>query len=106
MATTRSNCYAIWVTLGYFEVERVNITSVGAKTLPSQESTGYSKSNDLPDAYRYPSGYRLLRELGSDTGETERHKAFAIFDRTIPVGFIRGENLNVDRAFLTRHILY
>jgi hypothetical protein len=105
LVTTRSNVYAIWVTLGYFEVERVKIDGYG-RTMPSQESTGFSQGDDLPDAQRWPSGYRLVRELGSDTGEVKRHKAFALFDRTIPVGFIRGENFNVDRAFLTRRVLY
>lgn len=100
--TTRSNCYAIWVTLGYFEVERVK--TGGPQPLPTQ--SGFARNDDVPDAQRWPSGYRMLREMGADTGEIVRHKAFALFDRTIPVGFVRGENLNVDKAFLTRRILY
>jgi hypothetical protein len=57
-------------------------------------------------AQRFPDGFRILREVGNDTGEIQRHKIFAIFDRSIPVGFKRGENYNVDRAFLVRHIAY
>jgi hypothetical protein len=105
IATTRSNVYAIWMTLVYFEVERVDMRV----PLPSQENGtfgGFQRSDDMPMPYRYPDGYRLIRELGSETGESVRHKAFAIFDRTIPVGFLRGENLNVDQGFLVRHVLY
>jgi hypothetical protein len=103
IATTRSNVYAIWVTIGYFEVERVKVDSLTSRSLPTQSEF---PSDDIPDAYRYPDGYRLLREHGADSGETVRHKAFAILDRTIPVGFVRGENLNVDKAFLIRRVLY
>lgn len=102
IATTRSNVYAIWVTMGYFEVERVDYRAV----LPSQEQSDYHRGDDMPMPYRYPDGYRILRELGSESGDVTRHKAFAIFDRTIPVGFLRGENLNADQGFLVRRILY
>lgn len=88
--TSRSNVYAIWITVGFFEVERVPITD--PTTTP-------------PEVPRYPDGYRLIRELGSDTGEIKRHRGFFIFDRSIPVGFQRGENLNVQRAVLLERIL-
>jgi hypothetical protein len=96
--TTRSNVYAIWITVGQFECERVAST-----TLPSQ--AGMGNVPDMPMIQRFPDGFRILREFGSDTGETRRHKIFAIFDRSIPVGFKRGENYNVDQAFLVRHIV-
>jgi hypothetical protein len=106
IATTRSNVYAIWITVGFFEVEKVYPN----QALPSQEDSrfGYSFTRDKDQSiqYRFPTGYRILREVGSDTGETIRHKLFAIYDRTIPVGFLRGENLNADQAFLVRRILY
>ncbi len=88
--TTRSNVYAIWITVGFFEVEQVPITDL--TTAP-------------PDAPHYPDGYRMIRELGSDTGEIKRHRGFFIFDRSIPVGFQRGENLNIERAVLLERIL-
>ena len=44
-------------------------------------------------------------ELGSDTGEIERHRAFYIIDRSIPVGFERGFNHNVDRAILLKRFI-
>jgi len=79
LVTTRSNVYAVWITVGYFEVE------------PARQ--GY-------DPLIYPDGYQLGRELGIDTGEIERHRAFFIFDRSIPVGFVRGQDLNVEKAIL------
>ncbi|MCD4727116.1 MAG: hypothetical protein K8R46_05620 [Pirellulales bacterium] len=76
LVTTRSNVYAVWITVGYFEV-----------------------TAGTPDPV-HPDGYWLGRELGMDTGEIERHRAFYIFDRSIPVGFQRGQDLNVEKAIL------
>ena len=50
-------------------------------------------------------GYELGPELGSDTGEIRRHRAFAIIDRSIPVGFRRGEDLNVENTILLRRFI-
>ena len=86
MVTTRSNVYAIWITMGYFEVEPVNMAN---PTI----------------AAAYPDGYRLKQELGVDTGEIERHRAFYIVDRTIPVGFLRGEDLNVEKTILLKRFI-
>jgi hypothetical protein len=82
--TTRSNVYAIWITVGYFEVEQ----------LPP----GYSV--DI-----YPDGCRLRSELGSDTGEIHRKRGFYVYDRSIPVGFRRGEDLNVESAILVKRFI-
>jgi hypothetical protein len=84
MVTTRSNVYAVWITVGYFEV--------------TPAPTGYSTAI-------YPDGYQLGQELGSDTGEIQRHRAFYIFDRTIPVGFQRGQDLNVQNAILVKRFI-
>lgn len=82
--TTRSNVYAVWVSVGYFEVE--------------QQPTGYDPSV-------YPDGYALGQELGSDTGEVRRHRAFYIIDRSIPVGFRRGEDLNSGNCVLLKRFI-
>ena len=79
--TTQSNVYAVWITVGYFEVEP------GA-TDPA-----------------HPDGYRLGTELGSDTGEVKRHRGFFIIDRSIPVGFQRGLDLNAERAIVLRRYI-
>jgi hypothetical protein len=47
----------------------------------------------------------LMRELWDETGATERHRAFYIIDRSIPVAFEPGENHNVDDAILVRRML-
>jgi hypothetical protein len=89
MVTTRSNVYAIWVTVGYFEVQRAVL----------------DQRNPQATFDRNPDGYRLMRELGSDTGNVKRHRGFAIFDRTLPMGFLRGENLNVNDGFLVKRTI-
>ncbi len=89
LVTTRSNVYAFWITVGYFEVT--------PWTNPVSGQTG-------PDA-GHPDGYQLGPEIGSDTGEVERHRAFYIFDRTIPVGFQRGQDLNIEKGLLLRRFI-
>lgn len=81
LTTTHSNVYAIWITTGYFEVLPWN--------------------NGVPDAV-HPDGYQLGKEMGSDTGQTTRHRAFYIIDRSIPVAFEPGHNHNVDELILLR----
>ncbi len=74
--------------MGYFEV-----------TLASQ-LPNYSSLTAAQQQAIYPDGYTLGQELGLDTGDVQRHRAFYIFDRTIPVGFQRGQDLNVEKAIL------
>jgi hypothetical protein len=80
LVTTRSNVFAVWITVGYFEVT------------PAQGP-------------QYPDGWQLGQELGTDTGQIDRHRAFYIFDRSIPVGFIRGYDINQDKALLLRRFI-
>ncbi len=86
LVTNRSNVYAVWITVGYFEVQPV---------------PGFTTSED----YIYPEGYTLGQELGIDTGDVTRRRAFYIFDRSIPVGFIPGENLNTEKAVLLKRFI-
>ena len=81
LVTTRSNVYAVWITVGYFEA-----------------------TPGLVDV-AHPDGYRLGRKLGIDTGEIERHRAFYIIDRTLPVGFQRGKDLNAEKAILVNRYI-
>ena len=81
LVTNRSNVYAVWVTLGFFECDQV----------PMDEG--------------HPDGYRLGREAAIDTGEVRRHRAFFIVDRSIPVGFQRGEAHNTEKAILLRRFI-
>jgi hypothetical protein len=89
LVTTRSNVYAMWITVGYFQVTPAPIKAGG---------TSY-------DPTIYPDGYQLGPELGADTGEVERHRAFYIYDRTIPVGFQRGQDINVEKGLLLRRFI-
>ncbi len=82
LVTTRSNVYAVWITVGFFEVQPWGAI----------------------DAV-HPDGYALGREAGSDTGEIKRYRAFYIFDRSIPVGFQRGQDLNVEKAILLKRFI-
>ncbi|HVU88819.1 MAG TPA: hypothetical protein VHD36_15965 [Pirellulales bacterium] len=81
LLTTRSNVYAVWITLGYFEVTP-------------------APSSDPQRAVKYPDGWVLGQEVGADTGDIKRHRAFFMYDRSIPVGFERGENHNVHKGIL------
>ncbi len=74
--TTRSNVFAVWVTVGYFEV------------LPQVADVNH------------PDGYALGAEIGSETGDVKRHRAFFMIDRSIPVGFERGQDHNVHKALI------
>lgn len=95
LITTRSNVYAIWITVGFFEVEP---WPPSALTWPNADYTGVAVNP-------HPDGYSLGNELGMDTGEIERHRAFFIIDRSIPVGFIRGRDLNSDKAILLKRFI-
>jgi hypothetical protein len=88
LVTTRSNVYAVWITVGYFEVKPNRLTTPAG----------------LPDA-GHPDGYELGQELGSDTGEIVRHRAFYMIDRTIPVGFQRGQDVNVEKAIILKRFI-
>jgi hypothetical protein len=85
--TTRSNVYAVWITVGYFEV-------APAPSGPS--GVNYNI---------YPDGWQLGAELGSDTGDIQRHRAFYIFDRSIPVGYEPGKDHNLDDATLVKRYI-
>lgn len=88
LVTTRSNVYAVWITVGYFEVEPNPFTN---------------PPGGVDEAHL--DGYALGQELGIDTGEVQRHRAFYIFDRSMPVGFVRGRDVNVEKAILLRRFV-
>ena len=84
--------------MGYFQVSPC--PAVGANAGPSGTTWTQAQLNAV-----YPDGYQLGQELGIDTGEQVRHRAFYIIDRTIPVGFQRGQDLNVEKAILLGRII-
>jgi hypothetical protein len=76
VATVRSNVFAVWVTIGFFEWDPAT------------------------NAFVTPS-----KELGIDTSESRRYRGFYIFDRSIPVGYESGKDNNVRDAILLRRML-
>lgn len=63
LVSDNSQTFLIRMTVGFFEVDADNTTSLG-------------------------------REYGESMGQTQRHRAMFIIDRSIPVGFKPGQNLN------------
>jgi hypothetical protein len=93
--TTNSNCFAVWITIGYFEVEEFR---------PNM-SAPVSPANPMTFDAAHPDGYCLAKEVGIDTGEVTRHRSFYIIDRSIPVGFIPGSRLNTDDCILVKRLI-
>jgi hypothetical protein len=81
--TTHSNVFAVWITVGYFEVE--------------PNPGGFDAA--------HPDGYRLSQEIGADYGDVRRHRGFYIIDRSIPVAFEPGQDHNVDKTILLRRFI-
>ena len=73
--------------VGYFEVEKKDAF------------------DPVNEAHIYPEGYTFGQELGIDTGEVKRHRGFYIIDRSIPVGFMPGKNLNAENAVLLKRFI-
>ena len=94
LVTTRSNVYSVWITVGYFEVTRV------------PEDGTVDATHPLPPGWQgHPDGWALGAEMGLDSGKVERHRAFYIIDRSLPVAFQRGQDNNVDNAVLLRRVI-
>jgi len=80
LATTRSNVYAVWIVMGFFEVdENGNIPA---------------NIDDLEEI-----------EIGINTGEAKRYRAFYLIDRSIPVGFEYGKNHNAEKVIMLKRML-
>jgi hypothetical protein len=111
MVTTRSGVFAVWVTVGYFEVEPAPLwtnpdgsanTEVRARFGgDTGDEAALLRARELYDRV-YPDGMQLGREMGIDTGNARRHRAFYIVDRTLPVAFKPGSDLNVEQMIRLR----
>jgi hypothetical protein len=104
-ATVRSEVYAIWVTLGLFEVTDSPAHYWHSYTSdPTRGSSAVKKERGEPSP-AYPDGKRLVREYGSQTGNVIRHRAFYIFDRSVPVEYTPGIDTNVSNGLLVERVI-
>jgi len=102
MTTNRSNVYAVWVTVGFFEVEEAPDMLTTFRNL--NDPTNAMSNVQLKALYDrvYPGGYQFGIEAGSETGDIRRVREFAMIDRTVPVAFEPGQTHNVDKAIRLR----
>ena len=80
LVTTRSSVFAIWITVGYFEVDEDD-------ELRLDDITGRGV------------------EVGRDSGGAVRNRGFYMFDRSIPVAYEPGKNHNIERAILVESFI-
>ena len=94
VTTTRSNVFAIWITVGYFEVKKFE--SYAALIDPNEGGYPHLADHITPAMFDtvYPGGYVLGAEKGLNDGTVRRHRAFYLIDRSIPISveFQRGEH--------------
>jgi hypothetical protein len=108
LVTSRSNVFAVWITVGYFEVEPAPNWSANEGNVQQRFGGDGNATSAVTAAglslynRAYPEGYMLGREVGSDTGNVKRHRGFYIVDRTEEVGFKPGEDLNVEKMIRLR----
>ncbi|MDG2013307.1 MAG: hypothetical protein P8J33_07370, partial [Pirellulaceae bacterium] len=79
ITTNRSSVFAIWITVGKFEVDE------SGKLLTTPGGDGV--------------------ELGADEGKNERSRGFYLIDRSIPVGCQPGVDHNVEKIILAETIM-
>ena len=73
-----------------------NLVSTQSNVLVVRMTIGY---------FEYSPSTGLGREHVSNHGEVERHRMLYVIDRSIPVGYVTGEDVNIERTILLRRVL-
>jgi hypothetical protein len=74
--TTRSNVFAVWVTVGFFEVHSQPLD-------PNRPYDPVALNGNTPNPNYNPYVDKLGAELGRADGQHKRHRFFAIVDRSV-----------------------
>jgi hypothetical protein len=101
LVTDRSGVYAVWITVGYFEVEKAPDWNDPDTTVQANVRAHFGNDINLYNR-AYPDGYMLSKEIGVETGDMKRPRGFYIIDRTEEVGFKPGEDFNVEKTIRLR----
>ena len=94
LVTNKSSVFACWITVGYFEVdENGDLVDTSGVAFNTDKTT-------VPTL-----GNRVVAEVDAEFGEQVRHRAFFIYDRSIPVAFEPGKNHNVEKGILVKSLI-
>ena len=113
LTTARSGVFAVWITVGYFEVTPANENpAIWPRYMVDNNGDGVgdefirpaSDPNSIERLFFrvYHDGMTLGEEIDLDIGENRRMRGFYLIDRTLPVAFKPGDDVNVEDAILLR----
>jgi hypothetical protein len=102
VTTVRSNVFAVWITVGYFNAEQFEDFNRFREKYPDSAIPHITNENFKAV---YPDGCVLGVEKGLDDGTVRRHRAFYLIDRSmLPAGFPfqRGGPMDTDEKNAVR----